>query len=203
MNLSLLNLIMTKLILATSSIYRQQAFRFLDLDFVAQESDVNEYFNGRPESPEKLVLHLAKLKALAVAKKHDSGIVVGFDSIGWFNGQILEKPKTRQEAFERLKSLSGGNHDFFTGIYIINIEAKKHLSRSVMTGVEIRDLSDSEINKYLDQDLKFNTYALGYDPLEHYSSTFIRRINGSYNNITRGIPLETIIEMLASIGYVS
>jgi len=192
---------MTKIILATSSPYRQEAFRFLGLDFIAQSSDADEDFDGRPDSPEKLVLCLSKMKAEVVAKKYDSGIVIGFDSVGWFNGQVLEKPKSREEAFKRLKSLSGNTHQFYTGIYMINLESKKEISKSAITDVEVRNLLDYEINKYLDQDSRFNTYAIGYDLLGHYSSTFVKRIKGSYNNLIRGMPLEMIVEMLFDIGY--
>lgn len=193
--------LMTKIILATSAVSRQEAFGYLNLDFVAQGSDVEEYFDGRPDSPEELVLHLAKLKAEAVAKHYDSGIIIGFDSVGWFNRQILEKPKSREEAFERLRSLSGDNYQFYTGVYMINLESGKESSKVAITDVQLRDLTDSEINKYLDQDPKFNTYASGFDPLENYSSSFVRKIDGSYNNLTRGIPLETIVEMLPDVGY--
>lgn len=192
---------MAKIILATSSPYRQEAFRFLDLDFVARSSDVDEYFDGRPNSPEELVLHLAKLKADVVAKNYNSGIIIGFDSVGWYNGQVLEKPKSREEAFQRLKSLSGNTFQFYTGIYMKNLKSGKEISKVVITNVKMRNLTDFEINKYLEQDSRFNTYALGFDPLEHYSSTFARKIDGSYNNLTRGIPLETIVEMLPEVGY--
>jgi len=192
---------MTKIILATSSPYRLEAFRFLDLDFIAQGSNVDEYFNGRPNSPEELVLHLAKLKADAVAKSYNSGVIIGFDSIGWYNGQVLEKPKSRNEAFQRLKSLSGNINQIYTGIYMKNLKSGKEISKVAITNVEMRNLTDSEINKYLEQDSRFNTYALGYDPLGHYSSTFVRKIEGSYNNLTRGMPLETIVEMLPNVGY--
>jgi septum formation protein len=101
---------MTKLILATTSKYRLDSFRFLDLDFISQGSNVDEYFEGRPNSPEELVRHLSKLKAESVAKTHNTGIVIGFDTVGCINGKILEKPKSRNEAFERLKSLSGNKH---------------------------------------------------------------------------------------------
>ena len=86
---------MTKIILATASPYRQEAFKFLDLDFIAEASDIDEYFEGRPDDPKELVLCLAKLKAREVAKKHTEGIVVGFDSVGWFNGSVLEKPQSK------------------------------------------------------------------------------------------------------------
>ena len=189
------------IILATSSPYRQEAFRFLDLDFVAESSDVDEYFDGRPDSPKELVLHLAKLKADTVAKHHDSGIIIGFDSVGCFEGQILEKPESKEEAFQRLKNLSGNTHQFYTGIHMKNLKSGKEISKVVVTRVEMRSLTDSEINDYLNQDSRFDTYALGYDPLRHYSSTFVRTIEGSYNNLTRGIPLETIVEMLPAVGY--
>lgn len=192
---------MTKIILATTSPYRQEAFRFLGLDFIAEDSKVDEYFDGRPYDPEELVTCLSKLKAKAVAKKFSDGIVIGFDSIGWFDGSIMEKPKSREEAFNRLKSLSGDNHQFYTGIYMINLSTNQTLSRVVITEASIRELSDLEINKYLDQDPRFNTYALGYDPLRNYSSTFVHKIDGSYNNLLRGIPLEVIIEMLPLVGY--
>lgn len=192
---------MTKIILATSSPYRQEAFRSLDLDFVAQGSNVDEYFDGRPNLPKELVLCLAKLKADAIAKNYDSGIIIGFDSVGWHNGQVLEKPKSKEEAFQRLKSLSGNTHQFYTGIYMKNLESEKEISKIAITNAEMRNLTDSEINKYLEQDSKFKTYSLGYDPLGHYSSTFVIKIDGSYNNLIRGIPLETIVEMLFDIGY--
>jgi len=65
----------------------------------------------------------------------------------------------------------------------------------------MRQLSEEEINRYLDEDPHFNTYALGYDPVKHISSSFIKRIEGSYYNLLGGIPLETVIEMLEEIGY--
>ena len=190
-----------KIILATSSPYRQEAFKFLGLNFVTNASNIDEYFDGRPESPEELVTQLARIKAEAVAKNYSEGIIIGFDSVGLLNNEILEKPKSREEAFNRLKAFSGNNHQFYTGIYMINLKENKRISRVVKTDVFMRTLSEKEINKYLDQDPKFNTYALGYDPLGNYSSTFVKRIEGSYNNLIRGIPLETIVEMLSEVGY--
>ena len=192
---------MTKIILATKSPYRQEAFGFLGLDFIAEESDIDEYTKERPDNPEELVKHLSKLKAEAVAKNHSEGIVIGFDSVGFFEDKLLEKPKSKEEAFERLKSLSGNRFEFLTGIHMINVSTKQTNSRVVKTVVFMRTLSDKEINKYLEEDLKVNTYALGFDPCIHYSSTFVEKIEGSYNNLTRGIPLEAVIEMLSEIGY--
>jgi len=190
-----------KIVLATKSPYRIQAFKFLGINFIADGAEINEYFDGRPEDPKKLVQLLAKMKASAVATKYKQGIVIGFDSVGLFEGEVLEKPKSRREAFLRLQKLSGKTHYFYTGLYLKNLSNNKSISNLVETKVQLRKISDDEINKYLDQDKNYTTYALGYDPLEHYSSSFILSITGSYNNITRGMPLEKIIELLLKVGF--
>ena len=190
-----------KIILATSSPYRQEAFKDLDLDFITESSDVDEYGANRPDNPENLVKYLSKLKAEAVTKNHSKGIVIGFDSVGYFNGKILEKPKSRDEAYNRLKALSGNKYYFYTGIYMVNLAKNKHISKVIKTEIFVRDLKKNEIDKYLDQDANYNTYSHGYDPLGHYSASFIKSINGSWSSVLKGIPLETIMEMLFEIGY--
>lgn len=190
-----------KIILATTSPYRIEAFKKLDLDFDAEGSNVDEYGIERPEKPVELVQFLAKLKAEAVAKNHSKGIVIGFDSVGYFQGKILEKPKNREEIINRLKSLSSNRYSFYTGIYIVSLAENRSISDFVETEVLMRDINEQEINKYLDQDSKYNTYAHGYDPLGHYSSTFVKEIKGSWSSFLQGIPLAKIMEMLFKIGY--
>jgi len=192
---------MQKIILATNSPYRQEAFKALGLDFISEGADVEERFGGRPKSPEELVRYLARLKAEAVARRHSQGIVIGFDSVGWFEGRVLEKVKTREEALLRLRMLSGKNYQFFTGIHMINLSSGKTLQKISKTEIFMRELTDSEISRYLDQDSRYTTFAHGYDPqIRYYSSTFIKRIEGSYNDVLTGIPLEEIVEMLKEIG---
>jgi septum formation protein len=189
-----------KIILATTSPYRKEAFEMLGLKFIAEDSNVDENFEGRSAAPEKLVGQLSKMKAESVAKNHPDRVIIGFDSVGWFRDAILEKPKSKDEALERLKVLSGNSFQFYTGVHIINNVSNQTLSRVVATNVEMRAMSESEIKKYLNQDSNFNTYALGFDPLGHLSSSFVQKIEGSYNNLLRGIPLETIVEMLKGMG---
>ena len=191
---------MTKIILATTSPYRDEAFGFLGIDFEVEGSEVDESRVERAD-PEKLVRQLSKLKAEAVAKNHPDAIVIGMDSVGYSNGKILEKPKSKEEAFERLKNLSEKRHEFYTGIFIINTSTKATVQKVIKSEIFMRELLDSEINRYLDQDPYYNTYALGYDPLKNISSSFIIKLVGSYNNVLRGIPIEVLPEMLSKMGY--
>lgn len=191
-----------KIILATTSPYRIKAFKMLGLGFEAEASNAEEKFAGRPNDPEALVKELARLKAETVAKNHKEGIVIGFDSIGFFEGKILEKPGSRQEAFERLKNLSGKKFQFYTGMHTIKLPEKKAFSDSSKTEVWMRKLGEKEISAYLDSDKRFMTYALGFDPEASYSASFAEKIKGSYNNLIHGIALETVVKRLRQMGAI-
>ena len=144
---------------------------------------------------------LAELKAEAVAKKYSEGVIVGFDSVGWFNGLILEKPNSTEEAFSRLRCLSGKNHELITGVYMRDLRNGNSAIRKVVTTVaSMRELTDQEIIFYLNQYPDFKNRAMGYDPLEGFSMSFIDRIEGSYNNLLRGVPIECVVEMLHELG---
>jgi septum formation protein len=80
------------IILATKSPYRKEMFEQLGLEFITEPSNVNEYTDERPEEPIELVKYLAKIKAKAVAKNNSKGIVIGFDSVGYFNSICRKSP---------------------------------------------------------------------------------------------------------------
>ena len=185
-----------KIILATASKYRIKAFQEAGFEFETESSDINEKFETRPENPLELVKLLSRLKAEKVYEKRKEDIVIGFDSIGYFKDKILEKPESEEEAHKRIQELSENEYSFFTGIYIIyNGKTLPDLSE---TKVTMRKIYDKEIEEYLksDKEKRYKTFALGFDPLSGISSTFIKKINGSYNNLLYGIPLELIKEKL-------
>lgn len=188
------------IILATTSPYRLEIFKKLGLHFTSEGSNVDEYTADRPAEPEALTKRLAKLKAESVAEKYTSGIVIGFDSVGFFNGEILEKPRSREEGFTRLKAMSGKTFSFYSGVHMIDKTTGKTLSRCVKTENTMRAYNDNEIDKYLDNcDEKYKTHAHGFDPSNYYSMTFIDTISGNPLNVMMGIPLNTIMEMLKEI----
>ena len=192
-----------QIILATTSPYRKEAFAFLKIPFIVKGSEVDESkLKGiHRNDPRDLVFALAKAKAEAVAKNYKKmlnkdAIVFGFDSVGIFEGKFLDKPKSREQAFDRLKRMSGNMHEFITGVYVINTKTGKTISRLVKTIIYFRDFSDEEINKYLDEDELYKTLAAAYNALNHYSATFAKRIDGSPHNLLSGLPLEIIPEIL-------
>ena len=96
---------MDRIVLATKSPFRIEGFAELGFSFESREADIDEKFLGRPKNPSDLVLELAKRKANNVAMHYESGLTIGCDSVAYLDKKILEKPISRNEAFQRLKKL--------------------------------------------------------------------------------------------------
>jgi len=191
-----------KIILATTSIYRIEIFKKLWLYFVSEWSNVDEYTVDRPSDPVELTKYLAKLKAEVVAKNYKEGIVIWFDSVWLFNGEVLEKPKSREEWFSRLKTMSWQTFSFYGWVYMIDTSTGKILSNCIKTDSTMRGYSDEEINKYLDNCNEwYKTHAHGFNPCDYYSMTFINKMVGDPLNVMMWIPISTVMEMLKEIWY--
>ena len=188
---------MQKIILATTSPYRKEIFASLGIPFEAVSSDVDESMVERND-PEDLVRTLATMKASAVADRYEDAIVLGFDSVGSFDEEIFEKPKSKEEAFLRLKKLSGKKHQHYTGIYGINTKTKKSSLRVEKNEIYMREYDEEEIERYLGQESRFTTFALGYDTERFLSASFIKKIEGNHLNL-KGIPLSVVIEIIKEI----
>lgn len=189
---------MTKIILATTSPFRIKSSEELQIDFEARSPEVDEHYEARPTDPEELVLTLAQRKVESVIDQDSQGTVIGFDSVGIFKGKILEKPKSKKDAFERVESLSGNSHKFITGIYAKSIETGVEKSKTVETKIVFRKITDDEIKNYLKQDPHIKRYSLGYNPNKYISAGFIERIDGSMTNLTKGIPLSEVVNLINS-----
>ncbi len=86
------------LYLASTSVYRKALLEKLTPNFSTAKPEVDE--TALPdETPEQLVSRLAVLKAQAVANQLTEGLVIGSDQVAVFNGQILGKPHTAENAY--------------------------------------------------------------------------------------------------------
>jgi septum formation protein len=94
--------------------------------------------------------------------------------------------------------LSGNRHEFFTGVQMIDIKTAQQLERVAWTSITLRSLSDEEIEQYLENG-DYKKLALGYNVISGFSSTFVRRIEGSLTSLAHGVPLDDVIEMLSSL----
>ena len=179
------------LILASGSPRRYEILKNLGIDFKVMPVDADEsYEKGTPVS--EIVDLLSRRKALKAAETADpvSDMIIAADTVVSCDNEIFGKPKTREEAYEMLKILSGRCHEVWSGIAVYY--NGKLSSESVSTTVAFRELSDSEIYGYIDSGEPFDK-AGGYG-IQGKASIFVLGINGQYHNVV-GLPV-TSLEML-------
>ncbi|MHA2031705.1 MAG: Maf family protein [Candidatus Kariarchaeaceae archaeon] len=180
-----------QLCLASQSASRKELLNQANVNFVIRIADIDETLND--ETPRDYVSRLAQSKAKEVIRINEtsdfiSDILVAADSIAVVDGTIIGKPKTKAEAVNIIKTLSGRTHDFLTGMYSVNLDSNQYISSIVKTEVTIADLTDSEINFYVD---KIQPYSWAGAYSVRKSSYFIKKINGSISNL-QGLPMHTL-----------
>ncbi len=186
-----------KIILASSSKQRQDIFKMIGLKYEVMVSDIEE--ESKYIKPDKYVMDISLKKALEVRKKvKDKAIIIAADTIIFANNKKYEKPKSKEEAYNNLKELSGGVNSAYTGISIIDLYSNKTISKSSKVDIYFKDIDDNEIKWYVDNEEKIFK-CCGYVPLGK-ASLFIEKIDGDYNTLL-GISPSILYNMLKELGY--
>lgn len=178
------------LILASLSPRRKELIGRLGIPFEVCPADIDESALAETD-PERTVLALSRLKALAVAAEHPKDVVLGADTVVAADGKILGKPASREEAAEMLRRLSGRSHRVFSGFTLISKD--KAVSRAVVTTVHFAPLTDLEIERYLDSGEPFD--KAGAYGIQGLGGLFVTHIEGDYNAVV-GLPLQAVYTVL-------
>jgi septum formation protein len=142
------------------------------------------------------VLESSKRKAQSVADKLEDGIILGADTIVVLDGEIMGKPKNKDEALLTLKKLSGRMHQVYTGITLINKSAGRMISDYDLTKVKFNQLYEQEILNYIATGEPMD--KAGAYGIQGMGSFLVDRIEGSLENVI-GLPTEKLQEMLHQI----
>lgn len=186
---------MRKVVLASKSPRRRELLENIGLRFAVAVSDTDESQVPKDLEPGLYVRELSLLKANAVAKMCDKNtFIIGADTVVVHNGSILGKPKDRQEAFEMLNALSGDVHYVYTGISVIDTNDMHSVSEYEKTTVRFRNLSEREINHYIDNFSVLD--KAGAYGIQEFASIFVEAVNGDYFNIV-GLPVCRLCTMIS------
>ena len=190
-----------KLVLATHSRLREEAFKKLGLPFEVKTYSIDEQKTEHTKSVIDLVKYLARLKVAAIAKEYDESIVLGFDSVAVYQKTILRKPSSLQEARGRLYQLSDQLIHFYTGVYAFNTQNHSRQERMSHTKAQLRTIKPQEISEALEEKLSPLTFTLGFNPLVGIGTSFLSKIEGDHNNILYEMPLAQLPHLLKQVGY--
>jgi len=187
---------MKTIVLASASPRRKELLERIGLEFKVEPADMVERLDETIESHE-LARRLSLYKAQLAARRNSGAIVIAADTVGVLNGSVIGKPGTEVEARQMLKSLSGRCHLVITGFTIMDTDTGKTVTRSTETAVYFRELSDREIDAYIQSGEAMD--KAGAYAIQGLGSLLVRRIEGDYFNVM-GLPLNDLAEALKEFG---
>ena len=185
-----------KIILASSSARRKEFLYQLGIDVNIIPSEVEEFILA---TPVETVVYNAVNKVRWVGennKKTEGNIIIGFDTLVFLEGEILGKPKDREDSIRMLKSMSGKWHKVFTGVALL--KDGMILQDFDVSSVKFHELNDSQISYYVDSGQSLD--KAGSYGIQDKNMSFIDKIEGSFSNVV-GFPLETSINLLKEVGF--
>ncbi|WMI70117.1 Maf-like protein [Mangrovimonas sp. YM274] len=183
------------IVLASGSPRRQQFFKDLGLDFEIVLKPVEEEYPNRLRHFE-ISDYLAQLKAIPFKEElKENTILITSDTIVWHNNEALGKPKTKQEAFQMLSSMSGKTHEVITSVCFTTTSIEKTVN--AITKVTFKDLTAEEINYYINTCQPFDK-AGAYGIQEWIGQIGITKIEGSYFNVV-GLPTHLVYKTLLGL----
>ena len=186
-----------KIILASSSPYRKELLKRLDITFTTISPEVNErYFQD--ELISDYVLRLAKTKAESIVPKNNNSLIIAADQALQCNKKILGKPGNYNKAKEQLIFMSNRSLTFYTGLCLINTETKIIEEDVVSFRVDFRKLTESEIENYLVKEKPYD--CVGSFKSEKLGISLLKKMNGDDPTALIGLPLIRLCKMLRNQG---
>ena len=161
------------------------------------EEIVKESLLKEKATPEIISKNLAELKANKVSEKEPNEIVLGADSVIDLNGQLISKPKNREDAIKILEKLNGQKHQLISSVCISKNGAMiwNYTDAATLT---MKQLNLDEIKSYLKKIKDKELYAYGVYQIEADGRSLFSKIEGNENTIM-GLPVKQIKEYLSTL----
>ena len=185
------------MILASSSPDRRALLARAGYSFEVIPSHIDEPAGRGFADPRSYVMTVSWLKAAAVAPEVASGLVLAADTVGWLDGQIIGKPNDVDDARRILTSLSGREHELWTGVVLWRRPDDLQIVWQECTRLFFRALRDEEMNAYLATDTwvgRSGAYAI-----QEENDPYLRIFEGSLTNVV-GLPMESLEKNLRWLG---
>lgn len=187
------NLNKYEIVLASNSPRRKELLQRMGVNFkVRTLFGIDESY---PDSlrGEDIVCYISRNKAKAYqSSMAPNELLITADTIVYVDGEVMGKPKNAERAKEMLHKLSGKTHQVITGVTIVT--AKRTEIFGVTSQVKFTNITDEEINFYVDNYLPFDK-AGAYGIQEWIGIVAVEEIKGSYFNVV-GLPVQRLYQKL-------
>ena len=158
------------------------------------EEEVKESLLAEGASPLLVSKNLAELKSTKVSSKHPDTLVIGADSVISLNNELLNKPKSREEAFLILKKLNNSKH-FLISSVCISINGAMVWNHTDSSELKMKNLTDNELKDYLNKIKTETLLAYGVYQVEADGIELFEYIKGDKDSIM-GLPIKDILNYI-------
>ena len=190
---------MDNIILASKSVVRKKILEENGINCVVEPANIDEdlikeSLLNKGESPQIISKNLAELKANKISNKKNEKLVLGADSIIDYNGNIISKPSSREEALAILKKLNGQKHYLISSVCISKNGSMiwNYTDKAVLT---MKQMTNDELKSYLAKIKDAALYAYNIYQIEGEGRSLFSKIEGDENTIM-GLPIKQIKEYL-------
>ena len=191
-----------KIILASKSEVRKKILDKNNIESIVEPSNVDEEIvklslikeNATPEIISK---NLAELKANKISERKIDQIVLGADSVIDLDGELISKPKSRDEAIQILNKLNGKSHYLISSV-CISKNGSMIWNYSDKAQLTMKKLSKDQLDEYLSKISDETLYAYNVYQIEGEGRNLFASINGDENTIM-GLPIKKIKEYLKDL----
>ena len=158
------------------------------------EDQIKDSLIEEKATPEIISKNLAELKANKVSEKIPDQLVLGADSVIDLEGNLISKPKDRDEALSILQKLNGKKHQLISSVCISkNGSMIWHFTDSSL--LTMKQLNLDQIKSYLARIRDKELYAYGVYQIEADGKSLFSKIEGDENTVM-GLPVKQIKEYL-------
>ena len=144
--------------------------------------------------PDLISKNLAELKSIKVSNKYQDQLVLGADSVISLEDELINKPSSREEAFQILQKLNNTKH-FLISSVCISKNGSMIWNHTDQSELKMKNFTDEDLKVYLSKiDTKI-LLAYGVYQVEADGLDLFEYISGDKDSIM-GLPIKQIIEYM-------
>ena len=191
-----------KIILASKSGVRKQILDKYNIDNEVivsnvDEDEVKESLLAEGADPISISKNLAEIKSVKISNRNPDRYVLGADSVISLDKELINKPRSREEAFAILKKLNNSKHYLISSVCIAKNGAMiwNHTDSSEL---KMKNLKDDELSSYLNKIETKTLIAYGVYQIEADGLKLFEYIKGDKDSIM-GLPIKEIINYIKKL----
>ena len=188
-----------KIILASQSGVRKQILdeHKIDNEVIpsnVDEDQVKDSLLAEGANPLFISKNLAEIKSIKVSIKNPDRVVLGADSVISLNEKLINKPNSREEAFNILKKLNNSKHYLISSV-CISKNGAMIWNYTDSSELKMKNLTNNELSSYLAKIKTKTLLAYGVYQIEADGLELFEYVKGDKDSIM-GLPIKEIINYI-------